>query len=315
MTQIAQFALVLVGVAVASIWALAKGRLKWFLLIVGAFVAWVVLPSVILQVEWGYYREDGAGMASDKWNIFKTRSIDGGRPASRLAAEVCGDAEGFDTKDPSLQLAIMPEQALVEHFFRLSKYSNRFWVGVGWKDRYCLARYLATDTKDFGLTPLPTQLFPFPFFPWISFQSEVEERLIERLRLQSTAPEGMHSLLPGQCMTGNIAKGDTLRFRVEMPYFGQKIRLLFRDGDCEHQEHPLATEWSKNGQRISGTIDETGTGGVYQIDLHASGNGERHYQVGLYWGMEPRCGVTEWREGCPNLELERYRQRLKDEGE
>jgi len=63
MTQVTQFALVLVCVAVASIWALAKGRVKWFLLIVGAFVAWLVLPSVILQTKWGYYREDGATMA------------------------------------------------------------------------------------------------------------------------------------------------------------------------------------------------------------------------------------------------------------
>jgi hypothetical protein len=315
MTQITQFALVLVGVAVACIWALLKGRLKWFLLIVGAFVAWVVLPTVILQTTWGYYKEDGVGMASDKWNIFKSRSMDGGRLASQLVAEVCGDAEGFDIGDPSLQLAIMPERALVEHFFRLSKYSNRFWVGVGWKNRYCLARYLATDTKDLGLTPLPTQLFPFPFFPWRSFQAEVEERLIERLHLRPTASGGMHSLLPGQCITGEIGKGDTLHFRVEMPYFGQKIQLLFRDGDCEHREHPLVSEWSKDGQRIAGTIDESGTGGVYQIDLHSPGDGERHYQVGLYWGMAPRCGVTEWREGCANLELERYRQGLKNTGE
>lgn len=316
MTQIAQFALVVVCVAVASLWALVrKGNVKWFLLIVGAFVAWLVLPSVILQTEWGYYQERGEGMASSLGNVFDASTEYWIKRATNLATEDCGDAEGFDVNDPSLQWTAMPEQGVVRHFFFYSKYSNVIWLGVGWKSRFCLARYLVVNGKERDISPLPTQLFPYPFFPWFPHTKGVEERLIERLPPPTRPPEGARPLLPGQCVTGELVKGETARFQVQMPYFGQQIQLLFRDGDCQHKEHPLEIEWSKNGQRISGTIDEARTGGLYQIALHSSGEGERHYQVGLYWGMEPWCGITKWREGCPNLELERYRQSLKDERE
>src|SRR5450759_1583459 len=219
------FVLVLVGVAVASLWALAKGRVKWFLLIVGAFVAWIVLPSVILQIEWGYYREDGAGMGSNMWTIFKADSDYSAKQAAPLAADVCGDAEGFDVNDPSLQWITMPEQAVVKHFFFYSKYSNVIWLGVGWKDRFCLARYLVVDRKTGDLAPFPTQLFPYPFFPWFPHSTGVEERLIDRLPPSPKPPEGVRSLQPGQCLTGEIAKGGTARFQVQAPYFGQKIGL------------------------------------------------------------------------------------------
>jgi hypothetical protein len=312
MTQIAQFLLVVVGVAVAALWALLRKRSgRWFLLIMGAFVAWLVLPSVILQVKWGYYEENGAAMASDKWNIYKARSANGGGQARRLAAEVCGDAEDFEVKDPSLQLAMMPEHAVVEHFLRLSKYSNVFWVGVGWKDRYCLARYLVTNVKDIDFSPLPTQLFPYPFFPWTSFSTEVEQRFLERLKILPKARGGGQVLLPGQCLTGVIGNGDHLQFQVEMPYYNQGIKLLFRDRDCGQKDHPLLIEWSKSGQHIQGTTDGSGSAGTYEIDLRSTASESRHYQLALYWGTDPWCGFIEWRQGCPDTDLERYRESLE----
>jgi hypothetical protein len=287
MTQLAEFVLVLVTVAVASIWALAKGHVKWFLLIVGAFAAWVVLPTVILQTEWGYYREDGVGMGSNISTIFKADSDYWAKQAPPLAAEVCGDAEGFDVNDSSLQWTTMPEQSVVKHFFFYSKYSNIIWLGVGWNDRFCLARYLVTDRRERGLYPFPIQLFPYPFFPWFSSHSHnVELRLIERLPPPPTAPEGVRSLLPGQCVTGEIAKGETARFQVQVPNFDQKIGLDAKLECIYGKDFAALVEWSKNGRAIAGLKDESDGGGLYQITLRAPTTEAKPYSVGVFWGVQ-----------------------------
>jgi hypothetical protein len=120
MTQISQFLLVVVSVAVAALWALLRKRSgKWLLLIVGSFVAWLVLPSVILQVKWGYYEEDGAAMAYSLGHTFDASTEYWIKRATELATENCGDAEGFDVNDPSLHWTVMAEQNIVRHFFRL----------------------------------------------------------------------------------------------------------------------------------------------------------------------------------------------------
>ena len=292
MTQIAQFALVVVCVAVASLWALVrKGNVKWFLLIVGDFVAWLVLPSVILQTEWGYYQERGEGMASSLGNVFDASTEYWIKRATDLAREDCGDVEGFDVNDPSLQWTAMPEQAVVQHFFRLAKYSNVVWLGVGWKDRYCLGRYHVTDVRDLGLYPWPTQLFPYPFFPWISLPTRVESRFLGRLPPPSNPPKGVRALFPGQCVTGEIAKGETARFQVEVPYFGQKIKLDI-DLECIYEkDHSEFVKWTKSGRPIVGSIDKGDDGGTYQIALRAPTTESKRFAVGVFWGIQ--------RLGCP----------------
>ena len=291
MTQIAKFALVLVGVAIASIWTLAKGRVKWFLLIVGAFVAWVVLPTVVLQTKWGYYQEDGATMAGrlePNFNVSKEYQI---KQDTDFASEVCGNAEGFDIKDPTLQTIAMPEKAVVEHFFYYGKYTNLIWLGVGWKDRFCLARYLVADRRDAYLHWFPTQLFPYPFVPLVPHTKRLEERLLERLPPPPRAPEGVHAVLPGQCVIGEITKGDTLRFQVQMPYFGQEIKLDI-DLECIYEkDYPGLVEWTKDGRLIAGLIDKSDSGGTYQIALSAPATEAKRYTVGVFWGGQ--------RLGCP----------------
>ncbi len=286
MTQIAQFALVLVGVAVACIWALLKGRLKWFLLIVGAFVAWVVLPTVILNGKWGYYQEDGAAMAGrlePTFNVSKEYQI---KRATDFVSDVCGDAEGFDIKDPTLQSVAMPEQAVVEHFFYYGKYSNVIWLGLGWKDRFCLARYLVVDRRDAYLHWLPTQLFPYPFVPLVPGTKRLEERLLDRLPPPPKAPEGVRSLLPGQCVTGELAKGQTARFQVQMRNFGQKIGLDAKLECTYGKDFAALVRWTKNGRPIAGLTDESDGGGLYQITLRAPATEAKPYTVGVFWGVQ-----------------------------
>jgi len=301
-TQIAQFALVVVGVAVASLWALVrKGSVKWFLLIVGAFVAWLVLPSVILQTEWGYYQEDGTKMArrlESTLNANKEYEI---KWATDLATEVCGNAEGFDTQDPTLQTIAMPEQAVVEHLLYYGKYSNVIWLGVGWKDRFCLARYLVADRRDGYLHWFPTQLFPYPFLPLVPHTKRLEERLLERLPPPSTAPEGVRSLLPGQCVTGEIAKGETARFQVQMPYFGQKIGLDVHLECICVQDHHEFVEWTRNSHPIAGEMDKSDGGGTYQISLRAPATEAKRYAIGVFWGVQRLgCPLPEgWWKRCP----------------
>jgi hypothetical protein len=286
MTQIAQFALVLVGVAVASIWAAAKGRVKWFLLIVGAFVAWVVLPSVIYYSQWGYYQEDGATMAGRMIPTFSACEHHECKWATALATEVCGDAEGFDTQDPTLQSVAMPERTMAEHLFYYGRYSNVIWFGLGWKGRFCLARYLVADRRDASLYWMPTQLFPYPFVPLVPHTKRLEKRLLERLSPPPNAPEGVRSLLPGQCVTGELAKGEIARFQVQMPYFGQRIRLDATLECVYKEDYEGLVEWTKNGNPISGLTDAGNDGGLYQITLRAPVSEAKPYIVGVFWGVQ-----------------------------
>jgi len=304
MTQISQFLLVVVGVAVAALWALLRKRSgKWLLLIVGSFVAWLVLPSVILQVKWGYYKENGASMGGLLSAIFGAESEYWAKQAAPLAAETCGNAEGFDVKDPSLQWVVMPEHAVVEHFFFYSKYTNVIWLGVGWKERFCLARYLVTDEREGEISPLPTQLIPYPFFPWFPDSTTLGYQFIDRFPPPPKAPEGVRSILPGQCVTGEIAKGDTVQFQVEMPYFGQKIGLDV-DLECIYEDnYPGLVQWTRNGRAIRGLIDDGDGGGAYQIELHAPTTEAKRYAVGIFWGVERlRCPHPKgWWDKCRHI--------------
>jgi hypothetical protein len=305
MTQVTQFALVLVCVAVASIWALAKGRVKWFLLIVGAFVAWLVLPSVILQTKWGYYREDGATMAGRSIPTFHESEEPNSKWAIDLATEVCGDAEGFDTQDPTLHSVAMPEQAMVEHLFYYGRYTNVIWFGLGWKDRFCLARYLVAERRDASLYWMPTQLFPYLFVPLVPHTKRLEDRLLERLPPPPKAPEGVRSLLPGQCVTGELAKGETARFQVQMPYFGQRIGLDV-DLECVYEtDYEGLVGWTRNGNPIAGLTDASNGGGLYQITLRAPTTEAKPYIVGVFWGVrDHRCHRPKgwWWDRCRRVQ-------------
>jgi hypothetical protein len=292
MSQISQFLLVVVGVAVAALWALLRKRSgKWLLLIVGSFVAWLVLPSVILQVKWGYYEEDGVKMAHRLESTFQANGQYQIKKATDLAKEVCGNAEDFDVADVTLQTIAMPEQAAVEHFFYYGKYANVIWLGVGWKDRFCLARYLVANRKDGYICTWPTQLFPYPFFPWLPHTTDVEERLIERLSLPVNTSEGVRPLLPGQCVTGEIAKGNTLRFQVQIPNLDQKIGLDVHLECIYVDDRPKFVGWTKNGHPVAGERDESDVGGTYEIALQAPATETKRYAVGVYWGVQ--------RLGCP----------------
>jgi hypothetical protein len=302
MTQISQFLLVVVGVAVAALWALLRKRSgKWLLLIVGSFVAWLVLPSVILQVKWGYYEEDGAAMAYSLGHTFDASTEYWIKRATELATENCGDAEGFDVNDPSLHWTVMAEQNIVRHFFRLSEYSNMIWLSVGWKDRFCVGRYLVTDAKELGLSPLPTQLFPYPFFPCTSLPTAVEQHLVERLHPPTKPSEGARPLLPGQCVTGEIARGDTLRFQAQMPYFGQKISLHANLECVSEKDRFELVEWTKNGRPIVGEIDESDSGGTYEIALRAPAGESKRYRIGVRWGtggLSCHPWLESWERRC-----------------
>ena len=275
----------------------------WLAVGLGGFVVYAVAS----QINWGYYLHTGINMADDlSWPITTGDKVE----SAALAAEVCGDPTmEFDRHDPSATVVSFAEQATVRHFFLNSRYSNIIWLGVGWKGRFCLARYKLV-MKDHGwMSPFPRRLLPFPLLEW-NYRWEIEEqRLIERLPERPAAPEGVRSLFPGECATGEIHKGETLRFQVVMPSFGQKVEVLSEcDGrksghpsleewrrcvektpdNCWPDYPPLKVELKKDGHLLARESDEPG-GGTYEISIRAQSPTTKHYRVALYWGEFPGC--------------------------
>jgi hypothetical protein len=225
-----------------------------------------------------------------------------GAPAR--AAEICGDADGFDIKDPTLRYVYMPVQQQLRHLFHFSSYSNIVWAGVGWKERYCLAKYRVTVHLTRRLFPIPVRVFPYPYFAWTD-GADVDYKLLERLPLvRPPAPEGVKVLFPGECWAGKIGTGETLRFQVEMPEAGPENKLhLFTD--CDDLS---AYRWTRNGVPIDGEVDKQGGKATYQIELEGPSSRPQGYaipsRVGVYWGHPPGCRLKRWDERCPEKMVE-----------
>ncbi|MBN2577286.1 MAG: hypothetical protein JXP73_22175 [Deltaproteobacteria bacterium] len=279
--------LVLGGIALYVV-SLAVANKKWYLVFGGVTAAYFVLPTVILQVNWGFHRESGTRMGQSFW-VAPYPSDRGAEAASRVA-KICGDAEGFNIDGPSVYRVVLPERDEVKHFFYYSKYSNVVWLGIGWEDRYCLARYFLAKRNGGELESIPLFYHIFPFFRWSRESHLVEERLLERIRRPAKAPEGVRSLLPGECIFGDFKDGEqTARFQAEMPNVGQKIRLHLDFGCLSSEEAAPFVRWRKDGRSMTGWIDESGQGGVYEVEVQAPPIFAKRYFVSLDWDEEDSC--------------------------
>jgi hypothetical protein len=261
----------------------------WLAIGFGAYVAYAVGS----QINWGYYKHSGDDMAGAlAWPITAGASQEAKARGAALAGEVCGvSMPDFNYRDRSAKFVAMPEQAEVKHFFINGKYSNVIWLGVGWKGRFCMARYAVTMKDEGRMSPIPWRLFPFPRFEWLYQPWIQEQHLIERIPNRPVAPEGVQSLLPGECTTGMIAKGETVRFQMVLPRFGQKVEV-----DCDWDRDTYGGcknfEWRKDGHVLSGESDEPG-GGTYTMAIHAPPTEAKHYRLRLFWGNLPSCALPD----------------------
>jgi hypothetical protein len=275
-----------------------KGR--WYWPLIGTIVVgWVVLPTAIVGGKLGYHVENGMIGAALVSSFNYER-----RDAPAKAAEICGDAEGFDVKDPTLRYVYMPVKETIKRFFYYSSYSNIVWAGVGWKDRYCLARYRVTVSPSGYPVPFPVQVFPYPYFRWHD-SADIDYKLLDRVPLRRpSTPEGVRALFPGECWAGKIGTGETLRFQVEMPEVGPENALHVAN-DCVDS---IAYHWTRNGVPIDGKVDKLGGKAVYQIELQGPSPRPKGYaipyQVGVYWGKPPGCREKRWDERCPEKNVE-----------
>ncbi len=294
-----EFLLVVAGTVFVCICVgFGQGGNKRVLLVLGAFAAWVVLPSVFLQAHWGYYREYGGEMGDEFDKAFHAAEYDVEK-AAPLAMEVC---PGIDVRDPTLYYAVMTEQQPPPHFFYYSKYSAIIWVGLGSKDRYCLVRYLVTQRRHGELSWIPSQLFPYPFFRWYSGAHTLERRLIDRLPPAPQGPDGIRALSPGECAKGEVPKGGIHRFQVEVPEFGQTVGLQL-DLECARgEDYSRLVEWTKDGRSVWGEPPHRSKGGgLYQIAVRASATENMAYSVGLNWGWGGCGGAPEASYGCEHV--------------
>jgi len=274
-----------------------QGRWYWPVVLT-VVLGWLVLPTASALVSREGWSENGMSMGGEL-TYFLSHG-EAGAPTE--AAEICGDAEGFDINDPTLRSVTMPVPATPTRHFYLSWYSNIVWAGVGWKDRYCLARYRVTVRPFIYPVPFPVQIFPYPLFAWSEDRKNESYKLLERLPLvRPPAPEGVKVLLPGECWAGRIGTGEKLKFQVEMPDVGQQNELHLHY-DCEHP-HSLSYHWTRNGQPIDDIVDRKGGKATYQIGLEGPSSRPQGYaipyQVGVYWGHTPDCWQKNSDERCP----------------
>ncbi len=297
----------LLGLALFIISLLAGGK-HWRVIFFGVIAAWLILPTIILQVEWGYHVESGSHVAEAfwgrSWNNRGYSAEDGAR-AARQTAKLCGEGEVLDTSPRTSYVALMAESGELKRFFYHSKYGTVAWLGVGSQDRYCLARYYLAKRDGGKPSWYPITILPFPLFPWDGRSRLVEERLIERIPTPPDRYDGVRRLLPGQCVAGEIHDGETLRFEVRMPYFGEEVRL---EGDLECEdatEKPDAIEWRRDGRPVPGSpyrgdwLREVDGGGLFEATVRAPGGGMRRYTLAAYWDFADPChDRSKWRGGC-----------------
>jgi hypothetical protein len=295
------FLVVLVGTGVLFFWVGLKPKGgKWALLILAGFAGWVILPSVFIQAHWGWYRESGTAMGEEFWHAFQNAEYHVEKSAP-YAMEIC---PGVDVRDPSLHFAVMPEQEEVKHFFYYSKYSNVVRVGLGSKDRFCTARYFISKRRDGGPLWIPLQLFPYPFFRWFPSSHTVERRLLDHLPPPSKAPDGIRSLAPGQCATGEVPKGEAHRFEVQVPDFGQTVGLDAHLYCAYGKDWSAIVEWTKDGRTIPGRRDGlrwSQGGGHYRITVRAPAKEDMAYSVGILWGSGGCNPVREASYDCVSV--------------
>lgn len=297
------FLVVLVGTGILFFWV-SRGPNggKWAALVLAGFAGWMVLPSVLLQAHWGWYRESGSAMGDDFRDAFSHGGSYYRRNAVFYTTEICGDAEGFDVEDPSVHFVIFAEQE-PRHFFYYSKYSTILRVGVGWKDRFCTARYFVSERRKGGPLWIPRQLFPYPFFLWFSDAYTVEQRLLERLPPPAKAPDGVRSLAPGQCATGEVPKGEAHRFQVHVPDFVRDVELDPHLYCADGKDWSAIVEWTKDGRPLAWThpphVSEGG--GLYGITVRAPANENMAYSVGLRLGRGGCNPVKEASYDCVSI--------------
>ena len=286
------FALFLVSRLIAGKW--------WPHVFFGVLAVWLILPSIILQVRCGYHVESGLSIGDSFWRgswpirygpPYLERTVAPG------VAKICGDDIPIDAQ--ASYHAIMPEDDEVRRFWYYSKYGGVVWLGVGSRDRYCLARYYLAKRKGGGLSWFPDGIFPFPVFRWNGNSRLVEQRLIERIPPLPSTPDGVRRLLPGQCVAGEIQDGETLTFQIRMPYFRQEI-YLSSDMECvDEREGSAAIQWQRDGRPLPGWNSRVEAGGLYEATVRAPAGGMRRYTLATFWGTGSECrNRNEWRGGC-----------------
>jgi len=285
-----------------------KNSSRWYLpLVATLLLEWTCLPSLVLELQWSYHTENTTGLGESV-----VRDLLRTYPPTKVVANVakiCGDSEGFDINDPSLNYVGMPERQEYRRFFYLSPYDSVTWVGVGWKGRYCQARYKSRSWPFGYPSTVPNQFFPYPIIPWIDDFGDMTHELLERIpSARPAGPEGVTMLFPGECGRGEISNRDTLRFQVQTPDLGQKnqLKVVWECND------PIRYYWTRNGKPVDESeknVDKEGGAATYQVTLLPPAklpNGfSVHYVVCVYWrAMSPHYSMGDWYGKCPNDSLD-----------
>jgi hypothetical protein len=249
---------------------------------------WIVLAGIFglpaflvaRRIEWWFHEESGLEMAG----ALEGQRISNVEPdvARAFVSETCGESVEFDRTDKSAYWATMPEKAIAKHFTLYGLFRNTIWVAVGTHGRFCLARYEIAQRRH-GC------VWPFPYCNYASWKSLDEVRLVERIQTRPKVPPGTQALFPGECATGELPAGASIRFQVEVPSFGQRVEV-FAAGD-NPGEAKLEFELTKNGLALESTIDEAG-GGTYVVLARAPLTDFKRYVVSVRWGLQGG--------GCPN---------------
>jgi hypothetical protein len=258
---------------------------------------WIVLgcvsaPVLFLgsKIEWWFHEEHGPSMAGTliSWKISNTDPAEG----RAFASDVCGEPVDFSRTSKTSYWDAMAELPVSRHFFLYGPFRNTVWVAIGAHDKFCLARYEITMRKH-------DCAWPFPYCNRWSWKSLDEVRLINRIQTRPQAPPGVKAIFPGECVTGRLEAGETAKFQVEIPSFGQEVDIPVV---CDGNRVNLEVTISKNGappQSYTGHLfHEDPGGGSYRISVRAPVDDFKFYTIEAYWGGGgPDCKTpVGWRE-------------------
>jgi len=252
---------------------------KVILVFPAVFIAAVALV-VAVQINWGYHVKKGITVAAgtvDEFHLYDDKA------SAALASEVCGEnVPSFGYTQRNAWWIAMPEHKELRHFFIRSPFREVVWVGVGVEDKYCLARYEVIARDRGYVCWMPTRLLPYPWFNWVKLVHVERRTLIERIA-RPRVPDGIKSLLPGECARGRIDPGQEFAYRVTVPRLGQPVEFEFYE-DRFGEARLAMTVRAEDGREIPGILktDENG-GGTYDIVVNKPTAKAKHYRLQVNW--------------------------------